>query len=154
MPDQTAALAGKGEKLPLMPRVAGVPEDAMRIAPDDGIEVMLYQVLVGTKAKLIFNLDHDPKKIDKAWLEMLVDDIDEPKEATIILNGKQRIEVSGPVLGEGAGHRGALVVPAEALVNGRNVFEFEFTDNLDGTTEGYIILNAALSVTLKELLPL
>jgi len=154
IPDQTAAFTGKGGKTPLMPRVDGVDDSALRIAPKDGVNVNLYRVPVGTKATLVFDLDRDPANIAKAWLELLVDDIDDPKEATIILNGKHRIAVAGPVLGEGDGHSGALVVPPDALLRGRNVFEFTFSDNLDGATEGYSILNAALSVLPKELLPL
>ena len=154
VPDQTAALTGKVGKVPLMPRVDGVDDIALRIAPKDGVNVNLYRVPVGTKATLVFDLDRDPANITKAWLELLVDDIDDPKEATIILNGKHRIVVAGSVLGESDGHRGALVVPPDALVKGRNVFEFTFSDNLNGTTEGYSIVNAALAVLPKELLPL
>lgn len=153
VPDQTAALIGKKGKAPLMTRINGVSENALRIAPQK-IDASLYRVPVGAKGTVEFILDREPAMLSKAWLELIVDDIDEPKEATIILNGKQRIEIVGTVLGEGDGHRGALVVPVDGLIKGRNVFEFEFSDNLDGATEGYIILNAALSVLPKEVLPL
>lgn len=136
-----------------MQRVKSVNKNAIRIAPHK-VDVSLYRVPVGTKGTVEFMLERDPATLDKVWLELAVDDIDDPKEATIILNGKHRIKIAGSVLGEGDGHRGALLVPVDALIKGRNVFEFEFTDNLGGSTEGYIIHNAALSVLPKEVLPL
>ena len=111
-PEQSAAPAGgKMRPPPMAPAAETADEGAVRSAPTDGIPVNLYRMPVGSKATLTFELQQDPAQIAKAWLEMLVDDIDEPKEATITLNGTHAIEINASVLGEGEGARGALVVP-------------------------------------------
>jgi len=172
-PDQTASLAKEPAAKPTSvrpspPRKKVAPPKidagAVRLKPVAGIPLNLYRVPLGTKATIAFEVPYEPKQVAKAWLEMTVDDIDEPKEATITLNGKKRLIVHESVLGEGASHQGALIVPIEALVEGRNTFEFVFADNLKGTTEGYEILEAALALSgpfakpgkqqSKEVLPL
>gem|GEM_PF-1081569 len=156
VPDQTAALTATKSAAgqPLMKRVAAVPENALRIGPVESGYVELYRVPLSSSGTIEFDLDRDPADIGKAWLELTVDDIDDPKEAVIVLNDEHRIEVNASVLGEGDGYSGALVVPVTALKRGRNVFKFTFADNLQGTTEGFTIQAAVLAVLPKELLPL
>ena len=156
VPDQTAALTGAPSPAarPLMKRVEAVPENALRIAPTGSGHVDLYRVPLASSGTIEFELDRDPAGIAKAGLELIVDDIDDPKETVIVLNGEHRIEVNDTVLGEGDGYRGALIVPPAALKRGRNVFRFTFADDLEGTTEGFEIQAAALAVLPKELLPL
>ncbi len=148
-PQQAALPAPKAEKKRAV-AVVEIDPKAQRIAPHDKRHMVLYQVPVGTKKSMTFTLSADPDKIDKAWLVLIVDDIDEPKEATVVLNGKHPITVHESVLGEGEGHRGALIVPVSALVKGENTFEFTFADNLGGTTEGYSIMKAHLAVLTKD----
>lgn len=118
--------------------------NAIRIEAADGGYLELFDIKVGTKKNMVFEVPIDPKGIKKAWLEMLVDDIDEPKEAVIKLNGKVEIKIEGGVIGEGVGNRGRLVVPPGAILKGTNTFEFEFADNLMHGTKGYIINEAIL----------
>ncbi|MFH0962921.1 MAG: sialidase family protein [Planctomycetota bacterium] len=128
---------------------AEVEPGSVIIMPSEGIPVELYQVPVGTKKGLTVLCPFEPGEIKKAALEMMVDDIDEPKEATILLNGKTAIAVDESVLGEGADHYGRLTVPSEGLVKGKNTFEFTFADNLAGSTQGYIIMQASLVLEVK-----
>ena len=123
--------------------------DALRIKPTRGGFLEFYDAEIGTKMNMVFERLMNPKKIKRAWLELLVDDIDDSREATIILNGGTRIRSQGGVLGEGAGHRGRLIVPVDALVEGANTFEFEFSDNLNGQTRGYTINESLLLLELK-----
>lgn len=155
-PDQTASLAEEPavkttSVRPSPPRKKVAPPKvdpgAVRLRPTAGIPLNLYRAPLGSKATIAFEIPYEPKLIAKAWLELTVDDIDEPKEATITLNGKKRLTVHESVLGEGASHRGALIIPVDALVKGRNTFEFVFVDNLEGTTEGYEILEATLALS-------
>ena len=95
-----------------------------------GLPVDLYEQPVGTKGILAFDVPHDPGTIEKAWLRMTADDIDEAKEARVTLNGKP-VTVHGSVLGEGV-TEGVLVLPVKAFVKGRNVLEFVFADDLGG----------------------
>jgi hypothetical protein len=88
----------------------------------------------------------DPARIKKTWLELEADDIDEPKEATIFMNNKTKITVTKQVLIPQGSVWGRLVVPAAAIVEGTNTFEFTLADDLGGSTEGYDILHAALVV--------
>lgn len=135
---------------PTRPRVVvKIDPKARRIDPLDSGRLVLYKVPVGTAESMVFELKAEPAKIERAWLVLVVDDIDAPAEATVMLNGRHPIAIHESVLGEGEGHRGALLVPVEALVKGRNTFEFTFADNLDGTTEGYSILDAYLAVLAK-----
>jgi hypothetical protein len=127
-----------------------IDTEAQLIAPHNTQQLKLYQVPIGTTKSMSFNLKVDPSKIEKAWLVMVVDDIDEPREATIVLNGKHPITINQSVLGEGEDHRGASVVPVDALVQGINTFKFTFADNLGGTTEGYTIMKAHLAVLTKD----
>lgn len=133
-------------------RVAGLKVDrhAVRIQPVESGRVVRAEVPVGTSKSMIFQLEHEPGDIAKAWLKVVVEDIDEAKEATIILNGTHKIEIHESLLGEGAGYDGALIVPVEVLAKGRNTFEFTFADNLGGETAGYTIMEATLAVTPKS----
>jgi len=150
LPDQSAPAAGgagsKVKRSAPRKKAAGpaIDKDAVRLKPVAGIPLNLYLAPIGTKKTVIFDVPYDINLIDKAWLELAVDDIDEKKEAKITLNGKT-VEIHESVLGEGAA-TGALVVPVDALVKGRNTFEFVFADNLNETTEGYEILKATLAL--------
>ncbi|MFH0965898.1 MAG: hypothetical protein V2A58_18015 [Planctomycetota bacterium] len=124
--------------------------DAVIIMPTEGIPLDLWGVPVGTKKNLVFRLPVETAQVKAAFLLLTVDDIDEPKEATIVLNGKASIKVEGSVLGEGAGYPGRLDVPVDALVEGVNTFEFTFADNLDNATQGYVIMDAALMILKAE----
>ena len=136
-------------RLPTLLSVLSVVPDALRIKPTRGGFLEFYDAEIGTKMNMVFERLMNPKKIKRAWLELLVDDIDDSREATIILNGGTRIRSQGGVLGEGAGHRGRLIVPVDALVEGANTFEFEFSDNLNGQTRGYTINESLLLLELK-----
>ncbi|NQU76077.1 MAG: hypothetical protein HQ546_07185, partial [Planctomycetes bacterium] len=122
---------------------------AVRISAMEGIPAILFQVPVGTKKTVIFYNPIGKAQIKRAWLEMLVNDIDEPKEATITLNGRTPIKIEGSVMGEAEGHFGRLAVPVAALVEGKNTFEFTFADNLADSTEGYIITDASLALQIQ-----
>ncbi len=117
---------------------------ATNIEPSDGMPVWLFDVPVGTKAKLTFDIDIAPRKIKKAWLAMVADDIDAPIEAVITLKDKTDIQVDKSVIGEGENHLGRLNIPPTALLKGTNTFEFVFADNLGDSTAGYIITEALL----------
>ena len=130
------------------------PLAAVRAAPENEMPLDLYGKKVGSKDVMRFDVPVDTKEIREAWLEMNVDDIDEPKEARITLNGKTRIKVEGAVLGEGSGHFGKLFIPVSALREGNNEFEFVFADDLAGSTGGYTILDASLVLVVpKSLVP-
>ncbi len=133
---------------PVAPKNSPVAKNAVRLSPVDALPD-LFQVAVGTKKAMTFDLPFAAGMVKNAWLELNVDDIDEPKEAVISLNGKTAIAVDSSVVGEGAGHSGWLLVPAKALVKGKNTFEFTFASNLDGATQGYTILGATLALELK-----
>jgi len=156
-PDQCAPLAHDASKIRASgPRKKVAPPEidpgAIELRPVSGLPVELYGQPVGTKAMLVFNVDEDPASIDAAWLVMTVDDIDEAREAKLTLNGKPVI-VHDSLLGEGI-TTGTLVVPVDALVKGRNVFEFVFADNLGGTTEGFQISEAILALKKSHEIPL
>ncbi|MFH0963937.1 MAG: hypothetical protein V2A58_07975 [Planctomycetota bacterium] len=128
---------------------AEVEAGSVIIMDSEGIPVELSGVPVGTKKSLVVQCPFEPGQVKEAFLEVLVDDIDEPREATILLNGKTAIAVDESVLGEGADHFGRLTVPVEGLVKGKNTFEFTFADNLGGSTKGYVILKASLVLMVK-----
>ena len=136
---QARASAPRGKAAP--PAVA---RTAVAIQPERGLPVDLYQVPTGTKGELVFTVPYATGTMMRAWLELLVDDIDEKKEARITLNAKP-VEVHESVLGEGECF-GVLIVPVDALVEGKNTFEFVFADDLGGTTEGYKVLNGTLLI--------
>jgi len=130
------------------------PLAAVRAAPENEMPLELYGKKVGSKDIMRFDVSVDTKEIREAWIEMNVDDIDEPKEARITLNGRTPIKVEGAVLGEGSGHFGKLFVPVSALREGDNEFEFVFADDLAGSTGGYTILDASLVLVVpKSLVP-
>ena len=126
-----------------------ITSDALELSPVEGLPVDLFGQPVSTSKKLLFEVKHDPVSIDRAWLKVTVDDIDEKQEARIKLNGKP-ISVHRSVLGEGL-TQGVLTVPVTALVKGRNVFEFVFANDLRGTTEGYRITKARLILKGRKL---
>ena len=127
---------------------------AVRFAPVEKMPLDLYGKPVGTRRPMHFDLPMATSAIQDAWLELGVDDIDEPKEAAIVLNGNARIEVQGTILGEGGGHFGRLSVPATSFRKGRNEIAFVFADDLNGTTAGYLITDASLVVVVpKSLAP-
>jgi len=136
------------------PAIAAVAElkpipGAIRISPVSGIPVNLFGVAVGTKKTVTFDSPIDPAAIAQAWLEMEGDDIDDTKEATILLNGKTPVAVTEDVLIPQGRVWGRLEVPASALVKGANTFEFTFADNLGGQTGGYEVHHALLVVKMK-----
>jgi hypothetical protein len=81
---------------------------------------------------------------------LVVDDIDDADEVVVMLNGRHPVAMHGSVLGEGSGHEGAVEVPVGALRKRSNTFDFTFADNLDGTTEGFVILKAELYISIKD----
>ena len=138
------------------PRVTAAADDdqeevpgLIRVSPVAGIPVNLFNVPVGTQKTLEFDWPFPVTALKQAWLEMFVDDIDVPKEAKITLNDEIAVTAAGAVLGEGTGHFGRLELPVAALKQGRNRILFEFADNLNGTTAGYIIEEAALVLALE-----
>ena len=125
-----------------------VDREAAAIPPEQGLPVDLYQVPTGTTGQLVFRVSYAIGTIEKAWLRLSVDDIDETKEAGITLNARP-VAVHESVLGEGE-QSGVLVVPVDALVEGKNIFEFVFADDLGGTTEGYSVLAATLLIKQRS----
>ncbi|MFH0963220.1 MAG: hypothetical protein V2A58_04315, partial [Planctomycetota bacterium] len=140
---------------PAVPPVAGAGTElkeipgALRVSPSSGVPVNLFGVPVGTKTAVTFNVPFDPASIAQAWLEMDADDIDETKEAAILLNGKTPVPVTGDVLIPQGSVWGRLSVPPSALAKGPNTFDFTFSDNLGGQTGGYEIHHAFLLLTTK-----
>ncbi len=133
---------------PVAPKNSPIPKNAVRLMPQDALPDF-YKTAVGSKKTVSFDLPFSPSMVKGAWMEMEADSIHQSKEATIILNGKTEIAVDASVLGAGPSHSGWLVIPAKALVKGKNTFEFTFTSNLDGITAGYTITNANLALELK-----
>ena len=121
----------------------------VRLVPREPMPIGLYGVPVGAERSFSVDVPVETRHIRKAWLDLIVDDIDETKEAILTLNDKTVIPVVGSVLGE-AGHQGRLAVPVEALIAGRNTFTFTFADNLAGTTGGYIITDASLVLAVPR----
>lgn len=124
--------------------VADEPLVVLQVAPAREMSVSLYDVKVGTKGVMAFDLPVALKEVREAFLEMYVDDIDEPKEATVCLNGNPPLTLHPDMLGEGRGHHGKMEVPVAQLRAGRNEFTFAFVDDLGGTTKGYVIEGAQL----------
>lgn len=122
---------------------------AIKVGASSGIPVNLFGKPVGSTATVVFNAPLAGGELAKAWLEMEADDIDDVKEATIVLNGKTAIAVTGDVLIPQGSVWGRLAVPTGALVKGENKFEFTFADNLGGSTGGYEVHQASLVLVRK-----
>jgi len=132
---------------------SGLAEEAwvvLQVAPATELPLSLYEVPVGSQGMMVFEAPVEPKVVQEAFLDMNVDDIDEPKEATIRLNGNPPLEVPPEVLGEGRGHFGKMAVPVAQLREGRNEFTFAFVDDLGGTTKGYVIEAARLLLKVPK----
>ena len=122
--------------------------EADRYFGSAGLPLRLQSKPVGTRAELHLRLPAAlvPAGVPCAALWLDVDDIDAPEETAIIINGHGPIYADGPLLGEGPEHAGYLPFPAAWLVPGDNTVTFEFTDNLNGTTSGFSIIDAKILV--------
>ena len=134
-----------------VPCLAEGPTRVLQVTPASGSPVDCYNVPVGTKGELVFELPVPVKAIAGARLAMMVDDIDAPAEATIRLNGK-KLEIPKDAIAEGPFHAAMLVVPVKQLRDGRNVFEFTLDSTLGGSTLGYLIEESYLMLTVPKAL--
>ena len=114
------------------------------IMPRQAMPLVLYGVPIGTRKAITVEIPFAPEDINAAWLELIVDDLDAPREAVITVNANTELPAAGDIIGDGWGHAGRLPVDIEALVKGRNTFEFSFADNLGGSTGGYYVREACL----------
>ena len=146
----STALAALVCLAPFSPASAAAADLAsVRLLPRESLPLRLYDVPVGTEKSLSIDVPVELAHIRDAWLDLIVDDIDESKEAILMLNAETPIPVVGGILGE-SGHQGRLAVPVAGLVAGRNTFTFMFADNLGGTTGGYFITDASLVLAVPR----
>ena len=114
------------------------------IVPKQGaLPLDLFGVPVGTGKVLELQIPEGTVKAKTALLMLRVNDIDQSREADLFVNGKGPVEWPGSILGEDK-HSGAVILDADHLRSGTNELRFVFADNLDGSTEGFLVLEAEL----------
>lgn len=103
---------------------------------------------VGSSGTITFKLPADfvPQRCPLALLWLSVDDIDAPMETSIHVNGQGPIVPTQGLVGEGKGHEGRVTVSPVFLKPGVNRIRFVFEDDLNGTTKGFSILEARLTL--------
>ena len=103
---------------------------------------------IGASGSVAFKLpdDLDERAVPYAALWLDVDDIDAPAETGIYVNGEGPVHVGGELIGEGAGRSGYVPVDPSLLRAGANEVTFVFEDTLAGTTAGFAIRDAKLTV--------
>ena len=104
---------------------------------------------MGTAKSVTFDVTADLGQYGRAQLVVDGEDIDEPAEASLKINGNEG-PIPATVL-SGAGRRAGMIdIPLSALKQGANATVFTFESNLGGTTTGYRLLQAALVLTKKQ----
>lgn len=121
--------------------------------PTEAMPLSLYGGPVGEAKTFTIRIpgDYDAGTAKLAVLWLLVDDIDEPREAKIFINGEGPFDPPPTCLGEGAGpeklgREGFITIDPKSLKPGDNELKFVFADNLGGSTGGFDILRAVLVV--------
>jgi len=120
----------------------------LQVTPTKGSPVDLYNIEVGSQRELIFNLPIKVSQVVSAQLAMMVDDIDSRSEASIRLNGGDKLHIPDAAVAEGQFHPAFMAVPADRLVDGQNIFQFSFDSNLGNSTRGFVIDEAYLILTV------
>jgi len=109
-----------------------------------GVPLSLYQVPVGSKKEIVFQLDVDLKNVKKARLALNAEDFDSPEELTISVNGADPLAIPDALIADTGFRTGFINVPLDQLRAGKNNVLFTFTSNLGGTTAGFDVLEALL----------
>ena len=121
---------------------------ADRYCSGAGLPLQVQGKPVGASGSVAFKLpdDIDAAAVPYAALWLDVDDIDAPAEAGIYVNGEGPARATGKLIGEGAGFSGFVPFDPSSLRAGSNEVKFVFEDNLGGTTAGFAVLDAKLTV--------
>jgi len=121
--------------------------------PTGAMPLRVYGVPVGSERTFTIKIpnDYSARNTALAVLWLLVDDIDEPRETKIFVNGKGPFDPPPSCLGEGAGpdrlgREGFMKIDPKSLKPGDNELKFVFADNLGGSTGGFDILRALVVV--------
>ena len=155
----SARIAAKIESMELLidyPPYVAKPQAAKQEPPPNitivrtaaAMPVSLYDLPIGTSKTIAFNVKTDLSGFAAAQLALEADDIDQPAEATLKVNGTE-IAIPKAVLSDSGRVVGMVDVPLSALKQGANEVSFTFKSNLGKTTKGYDIFQAALVLTKK-----
>ena len=125
-------------------RAQGPPAGQRVVEPVSGVPLSLYEVPVGSKKAIAFDVDIDPKVVKKAQLGLRADDFDSRKEVTITLNGGSPLTIPDALIADMGFRTGFVDVPVSQLRPGKNVVLFTFASNLNGTTQGFDVAEALL----------
>ena len=119
------------------------------IKPASGLPLSLYNVPVGSKKTIVFELAVDPKNIKSAQLGLKADDFDSREEVIISLNGGKPLTIPDCLLADMGFRTGLVSVPVNQLRAGKNTVQFTFASNLKGTTKGFDVAEALLVLAMK-----
>jgi hypothetical protein len=121
--------------------------DKTLIKSSTKMPVILFGVSVGTTKNIDFKIEVDLSQYSKVQLALNAEDIDEPAEVVITLNGGKPLAISKELLSASGRAVGMMDVPLSQLKKGDNTFSFKFASNLGGTTGGFDIYEAMLVLT-------
>ena len=127
----------------------GPPPKQLVVKPASGVPLSLYNVPVGSKKTIAFDLTADLKNVKKAQLGLKADDFDSREEVVIEFNGNKPLKIPDGLLADMGFRVGLIDVPLSQLRPGKNVVVFTFASNLKGTTKGFDVAEALLVLQMK-----
>ena len=119
------------------------------LEPTDAGVVSLYDVAVGTRQSIRFDIAAELDRFDKAQIAMTAEDFDSRDELTIKLNGGQSLYIPDDLLSDQSNRLGLMDIPLSTLKSGANELTFTFASNLGGTTSGFKVHEVLLVLTAK-----
>ena len=119
------------------------------VKPASGLPLSLYNVPVGSKKTITFNLDVDPKRVKKAQLALRAEDFDSREEVVISLNAGKPLMIPDSLIADMGLRTGLIDVPVSQLRAGKNTVLFTFASDLKGSTKGFDVADALLVLHMK-----